>query len=35
MKAVQSSSKTHLTQRGKDITGIDEEIDRSKIEITR
>jgi chromosome segregation protein len=26
---------THLTQRGTDITGIQEEIDRSKIEITR
>ena len=26
---------THLTQRGTDITGIEEEIDRSKIEITR
>ena len=26
---------THLTQRGTDITGIEEEIERSKIEITR
>ncbi len=26
---------THLTQRGTDISGIDEEIERSKIEITR
>jgi chromosome segregation protein len=26
---------THLTQRGTDITGLEEEIDRNKIEITR
>jgi len=26
---------THLTQRGTDVTGIDEEIDKTKIEITR